>query len=233
LKHYSKNNEINQYLKAHHYYFCLNSSTFASAKEVISVFDNIMEQLDLYIEALIFAAEVPVGTDEIRSCLESVFKTTFEKSEIEDVISRLQFRYANETYSYEIVSIGNGYQFLTKSEYYDVVGVMLKQKSNKKLSRSALETLAVIAYQQPVSKSEVEKIRGVNCDYAVQKLLEKELVQIKGRSKDPGRPLLYGTSDKFMEHFGLSSLQDLPKLKELQPEENQIGLAEPDEDENQ
>jgi segregation and condensation protein B len=104
--------------------------------------------------------------------------------------------------------------------------VLLKHKSNKKLSRSALETLAVIAYQQPVSKGEVEKIRGVNCDYAVQKLLEKELIQIKGRSKDPGRPLLYGTSDKFMEHFGLPALQDLPKLKEFLPEDNQIGLAE-------
>jgi segregation and condensation protein B len=119
-----------------------------------------MEQLDLYVEALIFASEVPINSDEIRACLESVFKTPFEKSEIEGMITRLQMRYVNEGYSFEIVNIGNGYQFLTKSEYYDVVGVMLKQKSNKKLSRSALETLAVIAYQQPVSKGEVEKIRG-------------------------------------------------------------------------
>jgi segregation and condensation protein B len=191
-----------------------------------------MEQLDLYIEALIFSAEVPIGIDEMKSCLESVFNTEFKKSEIESSINRLQLRYAGDSYSYEIVSIGNGYQFLTKSEYYDVLAVLLKQKSNKKLSRSALETLAVIAYQQPVSKGEVEKIRGVNCDYAVQKLLEKELIQIKGRSKDPGRPLLYGTSDKFMEHFGLPSLQDLPKLKELQPEENQIGQLD-ELDENQ
>jgi segregation and condensation protein B len=191
-----------------------------------------MEQLDLYVEALIFSAEVPIGIDEIKSCLESVFNTEFKKSEIASSISRLQLRYAGDSYSYEIVSIGNGYQFLTKSEYYDVLAVLLKHKSNKKLSRSALETLAVIAYQQPVSKGEVEKIRGVNCDYAVQKLLEKELIQIKGRSKEPGRPLLYGTSDKFMEHFGLPSLQDLPKLKELQPDENQIGQVE-DLDENQ
>jgi segregation and condensation protein B len=185
-----------------------------------------MEQLDLYVEALIFAAEVPIGIDEIKSCLESVLNTEFKKSEIESSIARLQLRYSSDVYSYEIVNIGNGYQFLTKSEYYDVLAVMLKHKSNKKLSRSALETLAVIAYQQPVSKSEVEKIRGVNCDYAVQKLLEKELIQIKGRSKDPGRPLLYGTSEKFMEHFGLANLQDLPKLKELQPEENHIGQQE-------
>jgi segregation and condensation protein B len=190
-----------------------------------------MEQLDLYVEALIFAAEVPISNEEIRSCLESLFKTPFQKEAIDTIVLRLQLKYNSDAYSFEIVNIGSGYQFLTKSEFYDVVGMMLKQKSNKKLSRSALETLAVIAYQQPVSKGEVEKIRGVNCDYAVQKLLEKELVQIKGRSKEPGRPLLYGTSDKFMEHFGLSSLQDLPKLKELQPEENQIGVQESDDDE--
>jgi segregation and condensation protein B len=189
-----------------------------------------MEQLDLYVEVLIFAAEVPIGIDEMKNCLEAVFNTELKKNEIESAISRLQLKYASDAYSYEIVSIANGYQFLTKSEYYDVLAVLLKHKSNKKLSRSALETLAVVAYQQPVSKAEVEKIRGVNCDYAVQKLLEKELIQIKGRSKDPGRPLLYGTSDKFMEHFALSSLQDLPKLKELQPEDNQIGLLEDSEE---
>jgi len=190
-----------------------------------------MEQLDLYVEALIFAAELPISIEEIRACLEAMFKTTFQKEYIETIITRLQLKYGSDAYSFEIVNIGNGYQFLTKAVYYDVVGMLLKQKSNKKLSRSALETLAVIAYQQPVSKGEAEKIRGVNCDYAVQKLLEKELIQIKGRSKEPGRPLLYGTSDKFMEHFGLSSLQDLPKLKEFQSEENQIGILE-EEDED-
>ena len=86
----------------------------------------------------------------------------------------------------------------------------------------------MIAYQQPVSKAEIEKVRGVNCDYAVQKLLEKDLIKIVGRSKDPGRPLLYGSSEKFMEHFGLSSLQDLPKLKEIISEDNQIGHHEED-----
>jgi segregation and condensation protein B len=83
--------------------------------------------------------------------------------------------------------------------------------------------LSVIAYKQPISKSEMERIRGVNCDYAVRKLLDKELIKINGRSKDVGRPLLYGTSDKFMQHFGLNSIKDLPKLKEFKHEENQIG----------
>lgn len=191
---------------------------------------KLMEQLDLYTESLIFASEVPISAEEIKNCIESAFKIDFSVEQIESIVERLQMKYAADHFSFEIVSIGKGYQFLTKSEFYDVVGILLKQKSNKKLSRSAMETLAVIAYQQPVTKGEVEKIRGVNCDYAVQKLLEKELIQIKGRSKDPGRPLLYSTSDKFMEHFGLASLQDLPKLKELNSEDNQIGSSESDDD---
>jgi segregation and condensation protein B len=97
----------------------------------------------------------------------------------------------------------------------------------KRLSRSALETLSIIAYKQPVTKSELERIRGVNCDYAIQKLLEKELVAIQGRSDGPGRPLLYGTSDKFMDYFGLKSLDDLPKPKEFREPSNQIGEQAP------
>jgi segregation and condensation protein B len=185
-----------------------------------------MEQIDNYIESMIFTAEVPLGPEEIKNCLESLFNTDFQISQIENIITRLQLKYSSDAYSFEIVSLANGYQFLTKPVYQDVVAVLLKQKSNKKLSRSTLETLAVIAYQQPVSKADVEKIRGVSCDYAVQKLLEKELIQIQGRSKEPGRPLLYATSDKFMEHFGLSSMNDLPKLKEFQPDINAIGASE-------
>jgi segregation and condensation protein B len=187
-----------------------------------------MENIDLYVESLIFASEVPISADEIKNCLEALIKNTVSKKEIEDIIQNLQIKYSSEAYSFEIVNIGNAYQFLTKYEYYDLIGLLIKIKSNKKLSKSTMETLAVIAYQQPVSKAEIEKVRGVNCDYAVQKLLEKELVKIVGRSKDPGRPLLYGSSEKFMEHFGLSSLQDLPKLKEIVSEDNQIGHHEED-----
>jgi segregation and condensation protein B len=177
---------------------------------------------------LIFASEVPIGADEIKNCVEALIKNTVSKKQIEEIIQSLQIKYSREEFSFEIVNIGNAYQFLTKYEYYDLIGLLIKIKSNKKLSKSTLETLAVIAYQQPVSKAEIEKVRGVNCDYAVQKLLEKDLVKIVGRSKDPGRPLLYGSSEKFMEHFGLSSLQDLPKLKEIISEDNHIGNHEED-----
>ena len=187
-----------------------------------------MENLDLYVESLIFASEVPISADEIKNCVEALIKNPVSKNQIEEIVQSLQIKYSREEFSFEIVNIGNAYQFLTKYEYYDLIGLLIKIKSNKKLSKSTLETLAVIAYQQPVSKAEIEKVRGVNCDYAVQKLLEKDLIKIVGRSKDPGRPLLYGSSEKFMEHFGLSSLQDLPKLKEIISEDNQIGHHEED-----
>jgi segregation and condensation protein B len=104
-----------------------------------------------------------------------------------------------------------------------VVGEFLKLNSNKKLTKTALETLSIIAYKQPVAKSEIEQIRGVNADYTIHKLMEKELVEISGRSDGPGRPILYSTSEKFMDYFGLRSIQDLPKLKDLEIEKNTIG----------
>ncbi len=102
---------------------------------------------------------------------------------------------------------------------------MLQLKEKKRLSTAALETLAIIAYKQPISKPELEHIRGVSCDYSIQKLLEKELIVIAGKSDGPGKPLLYATSKNFMDHFGLRSVKDLPKLKDIQSAEaNEIGL---------
>lgn len=105
---------------------------------------------------------------------------------------------------------------------------MWKQKIRKRLSTSALETLSIIAYRQPITKPEIERIRGVNCDYAVQKLLEKELIQISGKSDLPGRPVLYGTSPRFMDYFGINSLSQLPELREIAPEENTVGTGTED-----
>jgi len=105
---------------------------------------------------------------------------------------------------------------MTKAAYHETIGNHIKLENRKNLSKAAMETLSIIAYKQPIVKSEMEVIRGVSCDYSVQKLLEKELVEIVGRSEGPGRPLLYGTSDKFMDHFGLKSIADLPKLKDIE-----------------
>jgi segregation and condensation protein B len=182
-----------------------------------------MDNISLHIEALIFASEEPLQLREIKQCLQVLFDKDFEKSILLNKITALQEKYKKSTAAFEIVEMAGGYRFLTKGIFHPTVVALLKQKSKKKLSKSALETLSVIAYKQPISKSEMERIRGVNCDYAVRKLLDKELIKINGRSKDVGRPLLYGTSDKFMQHFGLNSIKDLPKLKEFKHEENQIG----------
>ena len=185
-----------------------------------------MDHLALHIESLIFVAEQALSIKEIKVTLEECFETKIKKEEIEEAISKLQEKYSSEQFSMELVSISNGYQFLTKEIYHHTVGTYLKQLTKKKLSKSALETLSIIAYRQPTTKSDIEMIRGVNCDYAVQKLLEKELVEISGRSEAPGRPLLYITSGKFMDYFGLKSMKDLPKLQEFEKEENQIGDQE-------
>ncbi len=184
-----------------------------------------MEYLSQHIESLIFAAEQPVTLKEIKTCLEETFQTKFKQTDLADTVQGLMKKYENDGFSFEIIEIAEGYQFLTKGAYHNSVGTMLKQKTKKRLSRAALETLSIIAYKQPVTKSEMEKIRGVSCDYSVQKLLEKELIAITGRSDAPGRPLLYGTSEKFMDYFGIKSIKDLPKLKDFKTADSEIGEA--------
>lgn len=183
-----------------------------------------MDFLIPHIESLIFTAESPIRLTEIQSCLEESFGSSFPEAELLNAIDRLKARYSDEFVAFEIVEINEGYQLMTKPAFHRTVGIYLKQTTKKRLSQAALETLSIIAYKQPISKSDVEKIRGVNCDYALQKLLEKELVTITGRSEGPGRPLLYGTTEKFMDYFGLKSLKDLPQPKDFkEPEGGEIG----------
>lgn len=186
-----------------------------------------MTDLELYIEALIFAAHQPVNIKEIKACLDASFPEPVEKEAIEAAIQRLTAKYQLGQYAFELVPIGEGWQFLTHTIYHKSVSILLNLKQNKRLSTAALETLAIIAYKQPITKAEIEQIRGVNCDYSVQKLLEKELIDIAGRSNAPGRPVLYRTSPFFMQYFGLFSVKDLPKLTDIQPPEgNEIGSTE-------
>lgn len=185
-----------------------------------------MDKLVLYIESLVFAAQQPVNRKDIRYALENAFETKIPADEIDRALAELQDKYMSDNFAIEVVEIAEGFQFLTKPAFHHVIGAYLKQVSRRRLSRVALETLAIIAYKQPVSKSMLEQIRGVNCDYAIQKLLEKELIEISGRSEGAGRPLLYVTSEKFMDYFGLRSISDLPKLKDLQSAESIIGLMD-------
>ncbi len=158
-----------------------------------------------------------------------MFEADIPLEDIEKGIQGITSKYSAEEYPFEVVQSGGGYQFLTKPAYQASIGILLKQQSKRRLSASALETLSIIAYKQPVTKSEIEQIRGVNCDYTVQKLLEKELVEIKGKADSVGRPMLYGTSDKFMDYFGINDLKELPTPKDFAVNENEIGDSEPEE----
>ena len=185
-----------------------------------------MEKLIKQIEALIFSSEQPITLLEIKDCLVRLHESDINIKQLEYFIQELITRYENGNYAFKIAKIGGGYQFLTKNEHHKLLTIYHQTRQSKRLSTAAMETLAIIAYRQPVEKADIEHIRGVNCDYTLQKLLEKELITIIGRADGPGKPILYGTSDLFMEYFGINSVSDLPKLKELKPEENMIGTAE-------
>lgn len=186
-----------------------------------------MEKLSQYIESLIFVSDRPIGFDLIKESLQNHFETKMDTESIEGALDELIEKYQDERFAIEIVEINNGFKFMTKGAYHGIVGAYIKIQSSKRLSTAALETLAIIAYKQPVIKSEMEKIRGVSCDYSVQKLLEKELIAIVGRSEGPGRPLLYSTSEKFMEYFGLKDISDMPKIKDFKLPDSQVGEPAP------
>ena len=136
--------------------------------------------------------------------------------QVESAIEGIVEKYSSEFYPFEIRQSGGGWQFLTKKDYHKTIAQLNGDKFLKRLSSAAMETLAIIAYKQPITKSEIEAIRGVNCDYAVQRLLEKELVIITGRNENmPGKPLIYTTSKTFMDYFGINNADDLPKIKEI------------------
>jgi segregation and condensation protein B len=182
-----------------------------------------MQLLKQHIEALIFTAESSIAAEEIQSCLKTVYGWELTEEDIVSCIRELQQRYEQEEFAFELTEIAGGFQFVSKKEYHTAVNASLQLKAKKRLSTAAMETLAIIAYKQPVSKAEVEHIRGVNSDYSIQKLLEKDLIVIEGKSDGPGKPLVYSTSKSFMDHFGLKSMADLPKLKDLHMAENEIG----------
>lgn len=172
-----------------------------------------------HIEALIFASDKPLALPELVELLNNAMGFIDDRateSQAEAAVSAIKEKYDAEFYSFSLVQSGGGWQFLTKPEYHKTIAQLNGDKFLKKLSVATIETLSIIAYKQPVTKSEIELIRGVNCDYAVQKLLEKELVIISGRKEDAvGKPLLYSTSKNFMDYFGINSADDLPKIKEI------------------
>lgn len=180
-----------------------------------------------HIEALIFASEKPLSTAELTDLVNNALgflEDRISSDQTEAALQAITEKYATEFYSFEVIQSGGGWQFLTKKEFHKTIAQLNGDKFLKRLSPASLETLAIIAYKQPVTKGEIESIRGVSSDYAVQKLLEKELIVIAGRNeKLPGHPLIYATSRNFMDYFGINSSEDLPTIKEVLAEQ----LVEP------
>src|SRR5215204_4028812 len=182
-----------------------------------------------HIEALIFASEKPLTAAEITELLNLAFGFMEDKIGEEQVQASLEGiveKYNSEFYPFEVRESGGGWQFLTKKDFHKTVAQLNGEKFLKRLSSAALETLAMVAYKQPVTKGEIESIRGVSSDYAIQKLLEKELIVITGRNeKLPGHPLVYTTSKSFMDYFGINSPEDLPKIREVLAEQIVVPTA--------
>ncbi|GAB3429953.1 SMC-Scp complex subunit ScpB [Niabella aquatica] len=176
-----------------------------------------------HIEALIFASEKPLSSLEVTDLLNNAFGFMEDKitlDQVEAAIDGIKEKYISEFYPFEVVQSGGGWQFLTKKEFHKTIAQLNGDKFMKRLSAAALETLAIVAYKQPVTKGEIEAIRGVSADYAIQKLLEKDLIIISGRNeKLPGHPLVYATSRSFMDYFGINSSDELPKIKEVLAEQ--------------
>ena len=176
-----------------------------------------------HLEALIFASDKPLTTLELTDLINNTLEADEEKISLdkaEAAVSAVVEKYASEFYPFEVRMSGGGWQFLTKKDFHKTVAQLNGDKFLKKLSAAAMETLAIVAYKQPVTKGEIESIRGVSADYAVQKLLEKELIIISGRNeKLPGHPLVYCTSKTFMDYFGINSSDDLPKIREALAEQ--------------
>ncbi|OGU31822.1 MAG: SMC-Scp complex subunit ScpB [Ignavibacteria bacterium GWA2_55_11] len=175
------------------------------------------------IEGLIFAAEEPLSIKQLKAIFEysappgsGVEERKLDADSIRSIISGLNQEYAQADKPFRILQIAGGYQFATLKEYADWLGKLRREQARRKLSQSGIETLAIIAYKQPVTKAEIESIRGVNCDYVLKSLLEKELVTVTGRAETVGRPLLYGTTREFLKHFGLNEVTDLPRPREIE-----------------
>lgn len=162
------------------------------------------------IESLLFASDTPLTINKLKAIVPNSDTKAIRKS-----IDILNEKYNKNASALKIIEVANGYQIVTREEYSKYIQQLFKGRSASRLTVPGLETLAIIAYQQPITKQTMEHIRGVNVDGVVKTLLERNLISIVGREKAPGNPLLYGTTNYFLEYFGIKELKDLPKLKEI------------------
>ena len=161
------------------------------------------------IEALLFASPEPLTQTKVNGVFDP------DTPNLKEVVEELNEQYAQGNHAFKIQQVAGGFQLVSRQEYEHFIRRMLNKSGRLTLSSASLDTLAIIAYKQPVGRYEVEAIRGVDSSGVLKTLLNRNLIKIKGRDSGPGRPLLYQTTDKFLEHFGLNRLSDMPKLKEI------------------
>ena len=175
------------------------------------------------VEGLLFASERPLTADEMRQA----FEENLAEADIRAAIESLKNEYESQNRGFRIFEIAGGYQLVTDSSLESHLKKFYQSRLKKRLSQATLETLSVIAYRQPVTRADIEFIRGVAVDGALKTLLEKGIVKIAGRKEVPGRPMLYATTPQFLEHFGINTLQDLPPLNEYTEKDLDPALLPP------
>ena len=171
------------------------------------------KELKNIIECLLFFSDKPLGIDKLAKIIE-----INNCDEIEEAVEELKKEYEMRNSGLQVLNIAQGYQICTRSEFSGWVGKLYKSQTTFKLSLPALETLSIIAYRQPITRGEIEKIRGVDASCVLRTLLERRLIRISGRKKVPGRPILYGTTQEFLRYFGLKDLSEIPSLEEIKPQ---------------
>jgi len=177
------------------------------------------------VEALLFASPEPLTQAHLNSIIEPDLIDP-ELTKLENIIEDLQNKYSENDNAFKIVKVASGYQIVSHTEYEIFIRRLLKKSGRLTLSNASLETLAIIAYRQPVNRFEIESIRGVDSNGVLKTLLSKNLIKIKGRDSGPGRPLLYNTTEKYLEYFGLNNITEMPKLSELTDLEKTDSLDE-------
>ena len=171
-----------------------------------------MNQWQAIIEGLLFlSGDEGITVAQLTKCLEEVLPV-----ELEEILANIEARYAQEEYGIELVHFGGHYKFVTKESVYPYAQRLFASVKSSSLSPAAMETLAIIAYKQPITRTEIEEIRGVGCDMMLKKLMARGLIEEGGRMEIPGRPILYRVTDTFMDSFQLESLQELPQLPKVQ-----------------
>lgn len=174
-------------------------------------------RLSSVIEALIFASNEPLAAEKIAGIIaESEEAPEIDEDTVNRVVSRLNDRYEEQGISFHIGKVAGGYAFMTRKKFHYWLSIFQHENAYRKLSQSAIESLAIVAYKQPITKPEIDQIRGVDSSYILRQLMEKALIEVAGRADSPGKPLLYRTTKHFLRHFGINSVNELPKPREIE-----------------